>query len=828
MLKQARCALTAHCVAALLLSVSPLMSAAPAEAATYYVSVTGDDARPGTTIASAWRSMNRVNQQQLAPGDNVLFEGGRTFNGQLSLDRVDAGRSDLLVTIGSYGPNGRATIANAQGTAIQVYNTAGVRIVNLAVTGAGRDVNTGSGILFYNDLPGDLLLAGVYIEQVDVSGFGDYGIEIGGWNNRSGFRSVRIEGATVRENGLGGLLTYAFQRAVHRDVYVGSTRAFLNAGFSTLAGNSGSGIVLGGVDGGTIERSVAYGNGWRSTASEGPVGIWTYDSNRVVIQFNESYDNRTGGPADGGGFDLDSGTSNSILQYNYSHGNDGAGFMLAHGRADRIHAGNLVRYNVSQNDGRRNKYGGIHLWGRITSAEVHNNTIYMAATASAAPRGIEIGNRGVEANDPEHVHLRNNIVQTTGSVRVVSASLSALDRSVDVRLEGNLYWPSGVSFRVLWRDVLYDSLTSWRTATGQERVAGVDTGLTADPGLRAPGSGPTFGSGGLIGGLYHYRLTASSAAIDSGLDLTAFGVVPGPRDYFGGGSRRHLGYDVGAHEFGTDCPFTITPSSTSMPAGGASTQVTLWTAALDCTWAAVPAQPWLSVGLQAGGGPATITVRADPNPGALARTGKVAIADRTLTITQAAAAGTNPGRELVLWTVDAIVAGGWNRVTDSSAAGGVRLQSPDLGAAKLLTAAAAPAAYFELPFDALAGVPYRLWIRGKAAANSFANDSAFVQFDASVNGSGTPVYRIGTTDAAPFVLEECSGCGVSGWGWEDNGYGAGMLGPLIYFATTGTHRVRVQVREDGLGIDQIVLSSDLYLTSAPGAKKADTTILPKP
>ena len=820
--------MTAHCVAALLLSASSLTNATAAVAATYYVSASGDDGRAGTAIASAWRSLGRVNQQQLAPGDSVLFEGGRTFSGQLYLDRVDAGRSDLPVTFGSYGPSGRATISNAQGTAIMVYNTAGVRIANLVVSGAGRDVNTGSGILFYTDLPGDLLLAGVDIEQVDVSGFGDYGIEIGGWNNRTGFRSVRIEAATVRENGLGGLLTYAFQRAVHRDVYVGSTRAFLNAGFAGLAGNSGSGIVLGGVDGGTIERSVAYGNGWRSTASEGPVGIWAYDSNRVVIQFNESYDNRTGGPADGGGFDLDSGTSNSILQYNYSHANDGAGFMLAHGRSDRLHAGNIVRYNVSQNDGRKNKYGGIHLWGRITGAEIHNNTIYMAAATSGSPRGIEIGNRSVEANDPEHVHLRNNIVQTTGSVRVVSASLSALDHSVDVRLDGNLYWPTGASFRVLWRDLSYGSLASWRSATGQERVGGVDIGLTADPGLRAPGGGPTFGSGALIGGLYHYRLTAASPAIDRGLDLTTFGVVASPRDYFGGGARRHLGYDIGAHEFDTECPFTITPASVSIPASGTSTQVSMWTSAPDCTWAAVPTQPWLSAVPQAGGGPATITVPADPNPGAVGRTGTVAIGDRTLTVTQAAAGGTSQGREIVLWAADAIVAGAWNRVTDASAAGGARLQNPDRGAPKLLTAAAAPVAYFELSFQALAGVPYRLWMRGTAAANSYANDSAFVQFDHSVNASGAPVYRIGTTDATTYVLEACSGCGVSGWGWEDNGYGPGVLGPPIYFATTGTHRVRVQVREDGLGIDQIVLSSGLYVTSAPGAAKADTTILPKP
>jgi hypothetical protein len=53
----------------------------------------------------------------------------------------------------------------------------------------------------------------------------------------------------------------------------------------------------------------------------------------------------------------------------------------------------------------------------------------------------------------------------------------------------------------------------------------------------------------------------------------------------------------------------------------------------------------------------------------------------------------------------------------------------------------------------------------------------------------------------------------------------GALGPQIYFATTGTHTIRIQAREDGLSIDQIVLSPARYLTAAPGAAKNDTTIL---
>jgi hypothetical protein len=97
-----------------------------------------------------------------------------------------------------------------------------------------------------------------------------------------------------------------------------------------------------------------------------------------------------------------------------------------------------------------------------------------------------------------------------------------------------------------------------------------------------------------------------------------------------------------------------------------------------------------------------------------------------------------------------------------------------------------------------------------------------------VNGSGQAVYRIGTTDSAVVNLEDASGAGLSGWGWQDNGWGVGVLGPEIHFATDGAQTLRIQVREDGLGIDQVVLSAVAYLDSSPGALKNDTTILPSP
>jgi hypothetical protein len=149
----------------------------------------------------------------------------------------------------------------------------------------------------------------------------------------------------------------------------------------------------------------------------------------------------------------------------------------------------------------------------------------------------------------------------------------------------------------------------------------------------------------------------------------------------------------------------------------------------------------------------------------------------------------------------------------------------DAGAAKVTTAAASPTNYVEFAFQADAGKRYHLWIRGRAEKDDWANDSVFVQFSGSVDSSGAAVARIGSTSAYAVNLEDDVNVGESGWGWQDNGYGAGVMGPAITFQTGGTQTIRIQTREDGFRFDQIVLSSQTYLTSAPGSLKNDTTIL---
>ena len=182
---------------------------------------------------------------------------------------------------------------------------------------------------------------------------------------------------------------------------------------------------------------------------------------------------------------------------------------------------------------------------------------------------------------------------------------------------------------------------------------------------------------------------------------------------------------------------------------------------------------------------------------------------------------------VVLWSANVVSAdthGNWQMLTDGSAAGGHALQNTDRNQAKIAPALAAPANYFETNFQAVGGVAYHLWVRLRAQNNSLSNDSVHVQFSDSTDALGSPAVRIGTSQSAEVVLQNGpDGPAVQGWGWGDNGWGS--LGANIYFAADGTHTLRIQQREDGAIVDQVVLSPDTYVQTPPGPRQNDTTIL---
>jgi endonuclease/exonuclease/phosphatase family metal-dependent hydrolase len=181
--------------------------------------------------------------------------------------------------------------------------------------------------------------------------------------------------------------------------------------------------------------------------------------------------------------------------------------------------------------------------------------------------------------------------------------------------------------------------------------------------------------------------------------------------------------------------------------------------------------------------------------------------------------------DIVLHSSDVTtVEGNWAKLASSSSAGSAKMTSADRGWSSVDQPLSSPSDYFEATFTAQAYVPYRVWLRLRATGNSKWSDSVWVQFSDSVGAGGDPVYRIGTASGLLVNLEDCSGCGVSEWGWKNNAWWNNQ-DPTVEFSTAGTKTIRVQTREDGVEIDQIVLSPVNYLALAPGGDRNDTTVL---
>jgi hypothetical protein len=309
--------------------------------------------------------------------------------------------------------------------------------------------------------------------------------------------------------------------------------------------------MLSSVDGGLIEYCTAYNNGEFSDDpnSGGPIGIWFWDTRNGIIQVCESYDNKTGNNADGGGFDLDGGCVDCIMQYNYSHDNYGAGFGIYQYANAREFKDNVVRYNISENDGLRNRYGGINLWstnssGGIQNTKIYNNTIYV----SAATKGAAIGDLpDVEGKSYIYgTQVYNNIIVGAPGKKLVDIPTP----SSRWHFKGNCYWTYGGDIQIKWGDTTYKSVNDWRVATGQERINGVDVGFEIDPKLENPGKGATIGNPLRLDTLNAYNLKRSSPLIDRGLNIkSSFGLDPGLRDFYGTPIPNSGNYDIGAHEF---------------------------------------------------------------------------------------------------------------------------------------------------------------------------------------------------------------------------------------------------------------------------------------
>ncbi|WP_162053289.1 right-handed parallel beta-helix repeat-containing protein [Pontibacter pamirensis] len=533
------------------------------EAATFYVSLSGNDTYSGNNKSQPWASITKVNSTIFSPGDSVLFEGGKTFVGSIVFGEKVGGTASEPIVFSSYG-EGKATISSGDNVGFSVQNSAGFKIQNIVIKGSGRTSNESNGIEFFTDLPSSSRLEYISINGVDISGYSDKGIYIGSWNGAQGYYGVSITNSSIHDNGEAGIVTYAEAKLGHQNMYVGHNKIFNITGIKGRDIHTGNGIVIGDVDGVLIEYCEVYNNGEFSDARDtGPAGVWAYKCNDVLIQYNEAHHNKTGGTKDGGGFDIDGGVTNAVMQYNYSHDNDGAGFLVSQYRGAPPLKNVTIRYNISENDGRKNSYAGILFWssgssGGIQDVEVYNNTVYLTPS-SGWPSAIRLFGELYR-----QVRIRNNVFQTTpGTVKTVTNTAD----NADILFQGNSYWNAGEDLNIEWeKNKRYTSLEAWRAATGpaakrQETLNGSPVGYFVDPQLNDPGKGVTISDPTKLFTLSGYELQETSPLIDKGLDLSAlFGIKTGTQDFFGNSLKNEENISIGAYQVKSTVPLPVTLS----------------------------------------------------------------------------------------------------------------------------------------------------------------------------------------------------------------------------------------------------------------------------
>jgi hypothetical protein len=182
--------------------------------------------------------------------------------------------------------------------------------------------------------------------------------------------------------------------------------------------------------------------------------------------------------------------------------------------------------------------------------------------------------------------------------------------------------------------------------------------------------------------------------------------------------------------------------------------------------------------------------------------------------------------EIVLYAADVATLDDLALVSDSAAAGGMKITSTDSGRQWLNTPPApndAPHATFA--FHVPESGRYRVWLRLRGVTNSKWNESVWVQFSGATR-NGSPIYQWGSGDALLVNLEDCYACGIQAWGWQDNAWWLNQSSAIDL--SEGTQTLYVTIREDGVELDQIVLSRERFISSAPGPVKNDTTIVAKP
>jgi hypothetical protein len=492
----------------------------------YYLdSIHGNDAHDGTSPDLAWKSLDKVNQTILQPGDTLHLKRGGSWFGQLK--PRGSGTPGNHIVVRDYG-EGELPLIDGNGlvgeAVLYLYNQQYFEVHNLELVNDAETEGDRRGVWISGSNVGvlrSIYLRGLYIHDIfgiagqtlDAKRTG--GIYVAMTDDAeipSRWHDIRIENCVIHDVRNSGL-TIQNETTQHIEDFPPDSEKWtprrvtdLYVANNTIYNVAKNGIIIRLADGGIVEHNLLFetaigGDGKGMTGNT----IFSRSSKNTVFQFNEGYNNRST-DYDGCLYDADLNSPGTVWQYSYSHDN---AHGLYWGCTEQADTGIIVRYNISQND-----KGGIFVVNYPTNGtEIYNNTVYIGPHRSPIilyERGRREGTR--------HYAFYNNLI---------------ISRSKDARYHFNLREDRPYSRDI--RNNLFFGVEPPEYGEGH---------IVGDPRLIEAGQGGSqidFNDPNRLAG---YKIRVDSAAKDAGRVIEG----NGGRDFWGNpltdGSP-----DVGAHEW---------------------------------------------------------------------------------------------------------------------------------------------------------------------------------------------------------------------------------------------------------------------------------------
>jgi parallel beta-helix repeat protein len=513
-------------IAVVFAGTGALFGAAPAYATNtaYYVDATnGSDGNAGTSAAAAWQTLAKVNATTFTQGDRILLRAGQKWVGQ-----IVAKGSGVLgnpITIGAYGDGPRpiidgGTLTNGGGAgtaAVLLKNVSYWTVTGLEVTNTDGTNNYGTiahpgtnrnGIMAYNTSgtgKHGITIIDNYVHDVNGcsactganpqtnGGIAVLADVMNGLNNgASSWGEIQILDNVVENVGRTGIVFNDYSTGFLYSVSADALSRNVTVSGNKLKNIDSDGIIVSGSINNLIEHNRVDTAGLVTVSGStepGTVGMFVAKSKDSLIQFNEVSGVRYH-VVDGEAYDVDLLSYGAIVQYNYSHDNEGGMILLMGGTFSGNNA--IVRYNLSVNDAFLTNGVFTLASGLMSGVNIYNNTVYIAPGLTSRA----ISQEGWSGGNNNTWFFRNNVIVNLGS--------------------GTWQVPTG-SGTTISHNLIYGNHTAGEPADAFK--------ITADPQMISPSTIAPEGLSMVAG----YGVERSSPAIGTGIPI----IDNGGRDYFG-------------------------------------------------------------------------------------------------------------------------------------------------------------------------------------------------------------------------------------------------------------------------------------------------------